>query len=261
MGTVFYAITVGAEFLIEGSLRDILGRRAMKRSIDALRDHVIVCGYGRFGKVVAEELSRSGVPFVVVDNDPRLQQTMEAAGRLFIQGSALDEHVLAEAGLARARAVVLGLPRESDNVFIALSVRECSGSILIHARAETDAGVRRLRAAGARQVVSPESLGGQRVAHAIIRPTVVDFIELSAPGSGADVDLEEVVVAPGCEGIPLRDLPSRGVRVAVVAIKRGDDPPRLSPSADDVLRVGDRVVAVGDRENLKRLATLAGQEG
>jgi voltage-gated potassium channel len=259
VATALFQLSRLGQFFMEGQLRDILGRRSMRRAIEGLKDHVIVCGFGRFGRVVAEELERSKVPFVVVDPNDGIRPKLEELGHPFVMGSALDEDVLKHAGVERARAIVLGLPREADNVFIALAVRETKPDIVIHARAETEMGIRRLRGAGARQVVSPEMLGGQRVGHAIVRPTVVDFIELSAPGGGASVDLEEVQVGVGCEmsGVRLRDLPQHGVQVAVVAIKRGDAPPRLSPSADDILMPGDRVVAVGDRDNLRRLATLA----
>ena len=117
---------------------------------------------------------------------------------------------------------------------------------------------RRLRQAGATQVISPHQLGGQRIANAIVRPSVVEFIELTAPGSGEEVDLEEIRLDPGCPlaNLTLENLPSHGVRVSVVAIK-GDGPLRLNPGARDTLRGGDRVIVVGDRDNLLRLAELA----
>jgi voltage-gated potassium channel len=109
LGIVFYAAVSLVEFVLEGRLRAVLGRRAMKREIDALRDHVILCGYGRFGRTVAEELERGNVRIVVVDREASLQPELEAANRLYVLGSALDESVLEEAGVKRARAVVAGL--------------------------------------------------------------------------------------------------------------------------------------------------------
>jgi voltage-gated potassium channel len=136
--------------------------------------------------------------------------------------------------------------------------REANPTIKIHARAETEAGARRLRRAGATQVVSPYQLGGQRLAHAILRPAVADFMELAAPGTGAEIDLEEVVVpsASSLIGTTLGALGERGVQVSVVAIKREADALALNPTAAMELRAGDRVVVVGDRENVTRLAEL-----
>ena len=259
IGTAFYALFAVAEFAIEGRLREILGRRAMKRAIDALGDHVIVCGFGRLGRVVAEKLHEVDTPFVVVDRDLAVETRCDELGYPFICGSSLDDEVLAAAGIGRARALVAATGSDSDNVFIALSAREANPRIRIHARAESSAGTRRLRLAGASQVISPHHLGGQRIANAIVRPAVVEFLELASPGGGAEIDLEEIALSAqsGVTSLPLRDLPSRGIRVSVVAIKRGDEPILLQPGPDEVLEAGDRVIVVGDRESLRRLAAEA----
>jgi voltage-gated potassium channel len=263
IGTVFYTAGALASFIIEGRLRQILGRRTMKRAIAVLHDHVIVCSFGRFGRAVSENLRRAGAPVVVVDLDPAVEAACEAMGCHFVLGSALEDATLAKAGIERARALVAAIPSDSDNVFVSLSAREANPEILIHARAETPAGERRLRLSGANQVISPHQLGGQRIANAIVRPGVVEFLELSTPGDGAGVDLEEVALAPDSSlvNLPLRDLSARGLRVAVIAIKRGDEPLRLKPGPSETLRAGDRVVVVGDHDDLNRLAELAAPSG
>src|SRR5262249_41113534 len=151
--------------------------------------------------------------------------------------------------------VVAATGSEAINVFIALAAREANPTIAVHARAETEAGARRLRNAGARQVVSPYQLGGQRLAHAILRPAVAEFMELAAPGDDREIDLEEVVIPSGSllAGVSLGELAARRVQVSVVAIRCDDAPLALNPSTDVVLRAGDRVVVVGDRENVNRL--------
>jgi voltage-gated potassium channel len=260
VGTTFYTLVALAEFLIEGRVRDLLERRAMKRTIANLEDHVVLCGYGRFGQVVAAELGRLGIPLVAIDPDPARQPALEASGHPFVIGSALDDTVLAEAGTARARAIVTATGSDADNVFIALSARELNPRITVHARGESDAGIRRLQLAGAAQVVSPYHLGGQRIAHAIARPSVVDFITLAAAADArGEISLEEVRVGAKSvlEACRLRDLPARGVRLNVVAIKREGEPTRFQPGAEDALAAGDRVVVVGDGENLRRIADLA----
>lgn len=262
LGATLYAVMALAEFLIAGHLRDLLGRRAMRRSIHDLRDHVIVCGYGRLGRSVADHLAYAGVRMVVVDADPGLEEELAAAGRFPVIGSALEDAVLREAGIERAQAIVVATPSDADNVFIALSARELSPKVAIHARAETEPGKRRLKLAGASQVISLHGIGGQRIAHAIVRPAVVDFIELSQPGGGAPIDLEEIALGEGCAlaDCPLRGLSERGVDVSVVAIKRPGEETLLNPTADATLRAGDHVVVVGDQQSLQRMASLAERE-
>jgi voltage-gated potassium channel len=195
---------------------------------------------------------------VIVDEDPAVVARLEGGPHPALLASAADEGVLETAGIARARAIVAATGSEAINVFIALAAREANPTIKIHARAETEAGARRLRRAGATQVVSPYQLGGQRLAHAILRPAVADFMELAAPGTGAEIDLEEVVVPSESSliGTTLGALGERGVQVSVVAIKREADALALNPTATMELRAGDRVVVVGDRENVTRLAEL-----
>jgi len=259
VGMVFYTVVQAAAFLLEGRLLELWGRRSTMRAIEALRDHVVICGFGRLGRAVAEQLAASRTAFVVIDPDASAQAECEARGWLGMAGSALDDDTLHAAGIARARALVAAIGSDADNVFIALSAHEHNPALRIHARAETEEGVRRLRQAGASQVISPHQLGGARIANAIVRPGVVEFLELSDVGTSLEIDLEEVQLgerSAAC-GVRLRDLAARGVRVSVVAIKRGDEALRLQPGPDDELCAGDRVVALGDRENLSRLASLA----
>jgi voltage-gated potassium channel len=259
VGVAFYTLTALFGFLVEGRLRDLIGGRSMRRSIASLQGHVVICGYGRLGRAIAEELHGARTAFVIVDSDPALRALLEQLGHTYLIGSALDDVTLRDAGVERARALVAATGSDADNVYMVLSARELNPQIAIHARGSTEAGLRRLRLAGAQQVISPYQLGGQRIANAILRPAVVDFLELSAPGRGGEFDLEEIALASGCagDGVRLRELSSHGIRVSVVAIKRGEAPILITPGPDDALRAGDRVVAVGDRENLNRLAALA----
>jgi voltage-gated potassium channel len=259
VGAALYTAGAFAEFLIAGRIGELLGRRAMTKTLAAVRDHVIVCGYGRLGRVVGEELARSGVPQVIVEEDAALAARIETPGRPVIVASACDEGVLEHAGVERARAIVAATSSEAINVYIALAAREANPSIAIHARAETEAGARRLRRAGATQVVSPHSLGGQRLAQAILRPAVIDFLELATGGSSGEIDLEEIAVPSNSSlvGARVGDLRERNVAVSVVAIKRAQEPVRLNPGSGEALAAGDRVVVVGDRENVTRLGELA----
>jgi voltage-gated potassium channel len=257
--TAAYLFTQIAQALVETSLREVLSRRAMDKQIAALANHVIVCGFGRMGHVVAEELARNGVPLVIVENDPTREPALHDSGYPYVIGTAASDDVLLRAGIRRARAIVVGTASDSDNVFITLSARELNPSVRIHARGESDTALRRLEQAGAHQAVSAYHMGGTRMANAILRPAVVDFLEISRPRYGEEVDLEEVRIAPGCAlaGQSVRALEQRAPRLRIVGLKRGEARIELVPDENTQVFSGDLLVAIGDRESLAKIALLA----
>jgi voltage-gated potassium channel len=256
VGTTLYLLTIVAETLLEGHLQDFWGKARMQRNIDELSGHVVVCGYGRFGRAVCDELARQDVERVIIDSDPSVESELRSAGASYVLGSALSDEVLERAGVARARAVVIATPSDPDNVFITLSVREKSAGVRIHARGETEAGLRRLRLAGADQVISAYQMGGMRVAASILRPSVVDFLEISTPGRGETIDLEELRIDAGAAiaGTTIEVLERGQGRVRVVAVKPAGGAIRLIPEAGTMLAEGDLLVVIGDRQSLETLA-------
>jgi voltage-gated potassium channel len=259
LGNVFYIASVAAEMVIEGHLRDVLGRNAMQRRINGLRDHVIVCGYGRFGRVVADEIRKNDSPLVVIDVDPAREEELKRAGVPYLIGSALDDDVLAQAGLDRAAAIVVATPSDPDNVFITLSIREKSQTIRIHARGESDAALRRLELAGANQAMTAYHSGGRRMAASILRPTVVDFLELSLPGHKQDVALEEVHVGGGSKliGRTIAQIEEGCARLRVVGVRRGEDEMRVVPETSTAIAADDLLVVIGAGDSLRQLAADA----
>ncbi|ACY18028.1 potassium channel family protein [Haliangium ochraceum] len=259
LGTALYTVGAVGEYFIEGRLGGLLHQRAMNRTLDQLEQHVILCGFGRLGHVVADELLRSGAQLVVIDSDPELEPTLMTKGLPYLIDSALEEEALTRAGIARARAIVITTPTDADSVFVTLSARQLNPELVIYARAESETGARRLRLAGAHQVIQPHLIGGQRIANALLRPAVVDFIELSSPGSGPEIDMEELVVGPGSmlDGHGVEALSFANIEAVVVAVQRPGEPMRVSPSTNQRYRAGDRVVVVGERAELRRLATRA----
>jgi voltage-gated potassium channel len=263
VGTTLYLLTSIAEIVLEGRLRDFFQGTVMQRSIDRLQGHVIVCGYGRFGRVVVEELRRRATEIVVIDVDASLQAELGEAGIPFVAGSAASDVNLDRAGIRRARALVVGTPSDSDNVFITLSARELNPRIQIHARGESEPALRRLRQAGADQVTSPYHLGGVRTAASIVQPSVVEFLELSAARTEREViDLEEIRIGAGSPlcGRALGDLERENPRLRIVALKRASEPMRIAPDTDAVVASGDHVVVIGERAILQKLSQLAQAE-
>jgi voltage-gated potassium channel len=256
VGSVFYLLTAAAELVLEGTLQDFFGRSTMRRKIHGLQGHIIVCGFGRLGRAVVEELKRHDLPIVVVDANPARETELAAIDLLYVIGSALEETVMEEAGVASARAVVVATGSDADNVYITLSVREKNPAAFIHARGDSEAGLRRLRLAGADQTLSAYQWGGMRIAASILRPSVVDFLELSIPGRESEVDLEEIKVAAGspASGLTISAIERDNSRLRVVALKRGDDPISMIPDPNFRVEAGDFLVVIGEAASLKRLA-------
>jgi voltage-gated potassium channel len=255
VGTAFYLFAAITQFVVEGQFRAIVGRAAMKHKIDQLEGHVVICGFGRMGRVVAAEVARSGGQAVVIERDPAREADLTASSLPYVIGSALEDRVLEEAGLRRAFAIVVVTGSDADNVYITLSARAMNPKIRIHARGESEEGLRHLRMAGADQAISAYQWGAIRLAASIMRPSVVDFLELSFPGRGAEIDLEEIRVAEGSAliGQPIAAVEQSATRLRIVALKRGDTPSTLIPDPATRVEAGDFLVAIGDRETLRRL--------
>ncbi len=263
VGAALYLLSILAEGVLEGQFRRIFQRSAMQRAIGKLHGHVIVCGYGRFGRVVVDEIHRTGRPLVVIDEDASLEPELDQAGIPFVIGSAASDDVLESAHISTATALVVATSSEADGVFITLAAREMNPGIRVHARGESVAGVRRLQRAGADQVTSPFQMGGTRIAAAILRPSVVDFLELSTERHDQSIDLEEVRVADGSSlvGRAVADVEAEFKDVRVVAVKSDDGALDLVPGEGGVIRADEHLILVGRRSALDRFAQSASVDG
>jgi voltage-gated potassium channel len=256
VGTTLYLLSVIAQELLEGQMRDLYQRRSMMKRCSELRGHVIVCGYGRYGQVVVEELRRANRDVVVVESDAGLEPDLAETGLPHIIGTATQDEILEKAGIEHAESLVVAISSEADAVFITLAAHELNGDIRIYARAESDAGVRRLKRAGASYVNSPYQMGGIRTAASILRPSVVDFLELSLPHRSEEIDLEEVRAGSGSQivGRAIRDIEGSGGRLRIVALKRQAQDIVLIPDASEVVEPDDHLVVIGRRDELADLA-------
>jgi voltage-gated potassium channel len=196
----------------------------MDRRIRQLKGHIIVCGYGRFGRVVVEALrqQRERPQIVLVEIDSEKEAELERSGMFYVIGSGLDEDVLDHAGIREACDIVIATSSDPDNVFISLSVRELNPTIRIHARAESEVGVRHLQLAGADRAISSYQYSAMRIAAAIARPAALDFLSIIFPG-GKGVSIEEVRVADRSVLIArtIAQVEQDYPRMRIVALKRG----------------------------------------
>jgi voltage-gated potassium channel len=258
--TLLYAATEAIRAVVSGEVRGALGRRQMERSLADLRSHLIVCGYGRMGRLVCAEFSSQDLPFVVIERRPELLEDFRLRHGIPLHGDATSDEVLKRAGIERARALVTVLASDADNLYITLSARLLNERAFIVARAEGHGAEEKLRRAGANRVVSPYQIGGTRVAQAVLRPTVVDFIELATRTEHFDLQIEETRIGAGSPlvGTSLKDNRLRQeLGVIIVAIKKSSGKMVFNPPPDTAPEVGDILIAIGDRQCLDRLEGLA----
>jgi voltage-gated potassium channel len=260
VGTAYYGFAAVTEAVVGGQLRAMVGKTAMDRRIRQLKGHIIVCGYGRFGRVVVEALrqQRERPQIVLVEIDSEKEAELERSGMFYVIGSGLDEDVLDHAGIREASDIVIATSSDPDNVFISLSVRELNPTIRIHARAESEVGVRHLQLAGADRAISSYQYSAMRIAAAIARPAALDFLSIIFPG-GKGVSIEEVRVADRSVLITrtIAQVEQDYPRMRIVALKRGTEEITVAPEPQTQFQADDLVIAVGAEDSLKRLAEMA----
>jgi voltage-gated potassium channel len=255
IGSLFYTLGVVMESLVSARLADPGGRRKMERRIRDLREHVIVAGLGRVGRQAAQELADAGTPFVVVDPGPGAARHAEERGYLHLTGDATDDEVLEQAGIRVARGLIVTSSSDATNMYIVLSARVLNPRLHIVSRAIDEASVTKLIRAGANRAISPYAIGGHRLAHLILSPSVVDFFETALRRGDQTLNIEDVAV-PTDSPVREKSLETLDIRRAtgatVLAVLR-DGNPIVSPPGDLRLQAGDRLLALGTREQLERL--------
>lgn len=260
-GITIAAYTIGTlvRVFIEGEIRKTLGRRKLEKKIAELRDHYIICGYGRIGSLVCRELHDYDMDFVVIENMEEQLERMQEDRVLFLYQDATVESTLLAAGIMRAKAIVTAVGSDADNVFITLTARGLRPDVFILARASEEKNEAKLMRAGASRVVSPYLIGGKRMAHVLIRPTVIDFIDIAVMESNLGLHMEECRIPPGSHLVGKNLIESnlrRDFGVIIVLIKKNDGEMIFNPQPTVVLRENDILVVLGKIEDLKRMGEV-----
>lgn len=257
VGLFLYVAGTVVQFMVEGQIRILFGRRKLDRQIENLRDHYIICGYGRIGRVLCRKLRQKPVDLIVIENDRNLVPVMEADRVLYIAGSATEEGNLLKAGIRRARGLISVLATDTDNVFLVLTARQLNPELFIMARAGREDSKIKLKTAGANKVESPYEMGAASMAQRILRPTVTNFLDLAFAHRRKDIQMEEIPVCTDSDlaGVSLKN---SGIRqdynLIIIAVKKPDDTMAFNPSFDTRIMAGDTVIAVGEGSNLEKLA-------
>ena len=257
VGGALYVLTNIMGYILEGQFGITVGRRRMKNRIARLKEHFILCGYGRVGQEIARVFSEEGTPFVIIANDEQHIARAEKEGYLCLFGDATSDEVLKEAGIERAHGLVSAVGSDTDNTFITLSAREMRPDLFIEARSSGPESEGKLRRAGADRVISPHAIGGRRMAMLALRPAVVDFIDTVAYGRGRQLELENVDIAGGSSLIGRTMEQARSQDgITVLAMKKKSGKLLANPPGEAVIEDGDRLIVIGTKGRLAALESL-----
>jgi voltage-gated potassium channel len=252
-GGAVYALTVIVQYVMEGQLGSALWRRSMKNRITHLKNHFILCGYGRVGQEIAQILSDEKAEFVVIDKSREAIAQAEKDNRLYVMADAASDEALKEAGIERARGLIVALGNDADSTYVILSARQLKHDIFIEARVSAPEAEGKLKRAGADRIISPYSIGARRMAMLALQPEVADFIDIIS-FKGQELHLENLTVGIGS---PLADKNVGYARhhnkAIVLAINKNNGQLLANPSETEIIQAGDSLIAMGTRDDLRAM--------
>ncbi len=255
VGLVMYLAGVVVQFVVEGEIKAILGRRKLDKSIGKLTDHYIICGYGRIGRTLCHQINEESSNIIVLEQSETLIPVLEKDKMLYIHGDASNESILIKAGIHKAKALVTALATDADNVFLVLTARQLNPDIYIMARAASTNVKGKLMTAGANRVESPYDVGAISMALQLLRPSVSNFLDIALSRKNKAIQMEEIHISPKSKIINIM-LKDSGIRqkhnLIIIAIKKKDGEMLFNPSFETFMEEGDTVVAMGRASHLKK---------
>lgn len=258
---VFYLGVNVFEFILDGELRKLLGRRKLHSQLKKMKGHVIVCGFGRMGKALCEALEKKGQPFVAIDRSKEVLETASQSGYMHIRGDSMSEEVLQEAQIEQARGLACCLPEDADNVFVTLTARDLAPDMPIVSKANYEQGAERLRRAGARHVLSPSGLAAHRAMTKLMLPAVDELLEIVVHGPDLEISKVSLNRLPGAVDRALRDLelPTH-TSLLVVAVVHENGTRSFNPKPDTRLAATDEMIVIGPHGGVDKLIERFGEE-
>ena len=259
VGAMFLAFGTMTQAIIELELQDQYRKRRKRRMMQQMHDHFIVCGFGRVGRNASYELKRSKVPFVILDrNEQRVARALQADMMAVVADATRDDD-LRGVGVLHARGLIAALPSDAENLFIILSAKTLNPKLTVVTRASEEEAGEKLRRAGADTVFAPYTMAGQRLAHALVRPHVVQFLDLATTDVGPRIALEQVRVAPQTRFVSktLGEMAANCTAgVIILAIRKSDAQMIFNPPADTKIEAGDFLIVLGEQPNLQQLESV-----
>ena len=259
MGIMAYTLGMVAQMMVQFQVSSIIGRRKLGSKIKSIKNHYIICGHGRIGKIISQELKSNKIPMVVIDNNLDSKQMIGHNSIPYIIDDATSEDILIEAGIERANGLISVVSSDADNLFITMTARGLNSGLFILARADEEHSRKKLIRGGANRVVLPYLIGGRKMAHVITKPAVTDFLELTVYDKDIELEMEESLVG---EKSRLKEvtLVDSGIRqemnVIIIAIKKKNGTMSFNPSSNTLIEAGDTLISLGNNKNLERLSSV-----
>jgi voltage-gated potassium channel len=259
MGIIAYILGIAAQAMVDFQVRSLIGRTKLGLRMRSIKNHYVVCGFGRIGKIICRELKVKKIPMVVIDSHPDTKQLLENEDVPYINDDATSEDVLMEAGIERAKGLISVVASDADNLFITMSARGLNPNLYILARADEEQTEKKLLRAGANKVVMPYLIGGRKMAQTITKPAVTDFLEFTVHGRGIGLEMEQLMVGEKSKlnGLPLIE---SGIRqdmdVIIVAIQKKEGEMKFNPSSQTRIEAGDILISLGKSDDLEKLKEI-----
>ncbi|HIJ80139.1 MAG TPA: potassium channel protein [Desulfuromonadales bacterium] len=259
VSVIGYIVGSLAQIMFEGQIQRIIGRKKVEKMIDALKDHYIICGFGRIGSLICKEFKANDVPFVVVEKGAEGIEKLEEDDYLHLKGDATLDETLLKAGIKRAKGLISVVTSDTENVYITLTARGLNPDLYIMSRSGEEGSDIKLKRAGANKVVSPYTIGGNRMAQSILRPNVVDFIEIATGHEHLELQMEEIAI-PLHSAFVGETLVTSGFRkeigVIIVGIKKSHGKMVFNPHSQTKIEGNDTLIVLGDPNAINKLEDL-----
>lgn len=256
VGNFAYLVGSFSQVLVDGTIQEAINKKRLRKMLAKKENHFIICGFGRIGSVVTLEILKEGHQVVVIEQDPKIIERLKLQGIDHIQGDATLEKNLILANIQKAKALITTLNDEAKNVYVVLTARQLAPEIPIISRADHETTIPKLKLAGATKVMTPHIIGGIRMAQTVLKPNVTDFVDLAMQDASLDLQMEELVVS---DNSPLvgKELMHSEIRpkynLIIIAIKKKSGEMVFNPGPKTVLEQGDTLIAVGSKENLRKV--------
>lgn len=255
-----YALSVITEFILSKNNLEELTRKKMQKKIDSLKNHIIICGYGRNGRQAAKKLMAYGKPFVIIEKDKELLDKFQDESLLFVLGNASEDEILLKAGLERASTLILAMPNDADNLFVVLSARQLNNKMKIISRASQETSYSKLKLAGANNVILPDKIGGDHMASLVVVPDLMEFVDNLSIVGKYNINIEEIAVEKLYDPSEIKTITELDLRrktgCTVIGFKDGQGEYILNPESDVKLVPNSKIIVLGRPEQIEKLNTI-----